>query len=203
MDSGSAESVAVWDPWVRVFHWALALFFALAYFLENDWIALHSHAGYTVALLVGFRVFWGFVGARHARFADFLTSPALSIRYLWALCRRRGGAYRGHDPAGAMMIVALLVSLLITAGSGMTLFAMEGSGPLAATFVATLPQGPFVSLHRIFADVVMVLVVVHVAGVLLASFSLRENLIRAMFTGCKTRRPGGLRDLPRGDTDRD
>lgn len=187
MSSGPSEAKAVWDPLVRLFHWSLAAFFFLAYFLENDWIALHVHAGYTVAMLVGFRVFWGFAGESHARFADFLTSPARSVRYLWLLLRGRAQAYPGHDPAGGMMIAVLLVSLLITAGSGMSLFAMEGSGPLANTFVATLRQEPVVSLHHFSADFTMALVVVHIAGVLLASFSLRENLIAAMFTGRKVR----------------
>jgi len=188
MNSGSSEAIAVWDPLVRLFHWSLAAFFLLAYFFENDWIALHVHAGYTVAMLVGFRFFWGFAGYSHARFADFLTSPARSVRYLWSLLRGRGSAYLGHDPAGGMMIAVLLVSLFITAASGMSLFAMEGSGPLADTFIATLRQEPFVSLHHFSADITMALVVVHVAGVLLASYSLRENLIAAMFTGRKVRR---------------
>lgn len=185
MNSGSSQAVAVWDPLVRLFHWSLAAFFFLAYFLENDWMALHAHAGYTVALLVGFRIFWGFAGCAHARFADFPASPVRSVSYLWSLLTGRAVPYRGHDPAGSMMIVALLVSLLITAVSGMSLFAMEGSGPLAHTFFSTLRQEPFVCLHRFFADFTMALAVIHVAGVLLASFSLRENLLKAMFTGRK------------------
>ena len=186
----------VWDPLVRIFHWSLAGFFFLAWVLENDWIAMHSHAGYTVALLVLFRLVWGVIGFRHARFATFVTSPARSVRHLILLVRGSAERHTGHDPAGSAMILLLLFSVLITALSGMSLFAMEGSGPLAVTRVADWPGPPFVEIHGFFADLSVVLVVLHVGGVILASFRQRENLVTAMVTGRKTevRRALGLTD---------
>ena len=173
----------VWDPLVRIFHWSLAFFFSLAWILEDDWIQLHSHAGYTVALLVLFRLVWGFLGFDHARFNSFLTTPGRALGYLLRLVRGGAERYVGHDPAGSAMIFLLLFSLLVTALSGVSLFAMEGSGPLAGTRVADWPGHLFADIHHLSADVTLVLVVIHVAGVLLASLRRRENLIVAMITG--------------------
>lgn len=146
---------------------------------------MHTHAGYTVALLVGFRIFWGFNGTTHARFADFLATPAESFRYLGQLARGRPGTYRGHDPAGAAMILALLTALLVTAFSGMALYAMEGRGPLAGTGIAGWPDRPMLDVHHVASNVSLALVVVHVLGVLATSALTRVNLIGAMITGRK------------------
>ncbi len=182
-------SLKVWDPLLRLFHWSLACFFLVAYFLEGDWIKLHAHAGYTVALLVMFRLIWGFLGTTHARFSSFMPSPQVFSDYLRDFLHRRAKPHTGHDPLGALMIVSLLVSLLVTTFLGMSLFAMQGSGPLPHALVSNW-SGSFVeSAHDFFANLTMGLVVVHIAGVLLTSFLHRENLIAAMITG---RKKGGL-----------
>ena len=183
MNARSISHRLVWDPLVRIFHWSLACFFSLAWLLEDDWIQLHSHAGYTVALLVLFRLVWGVIGFDHARFSSFLTTPGRALSYLVRLVRGDAERHLGHDPAGSAMIFLLLISLLVTALSGVSLFAMEGSGPLADTRVASWPGPLFADIHHLFADVTLVLVVMHVAGVVLASLRRRENLIAAMITG--------------------
>lgn len=175
----------VWDPLVRLFHWSVVLFFFVAYLLENDWPGLHAHAGYTVALLVGFRLVWGLIGPRHARFSDFVVSPRKFGAHSRALVAGRASRYRGHDPLGAVMILVLLGSLLITALSGILLFAMEGSGPLAGTLVERLPAPPVVEVHHFASDLCLWLIILHVLGVLFVSLKTRENLIRAMITGRK------------------
>lgn len=178
-----------WDPFVRIFHWSLVGFFFLAYCLEGDRLEVHSHAGYTVALLVVFRLVWGVVGSTHARFGDFVVGPAPTITYLKQLLRGGGRRYVGHDPAGAVMIWLLLASLLITTLSGMSLFALEGRGPLASTLVGSFIaswQGALVEdVHDFSADFTVWLIVFHVLGVLAASLLRRENLIVAMLTGRK------------------
>jgi len=175
----------VWDPLVRLFHWSLVLFFFIAYFAEIDSPRLHSYSGYAILLMLLFRIVWGFIGTPYAKFQDFLCSP----RVIWAYLGRSFGdrrlGYVGHNPAGALMIVVMLAGLLITALSGLTLFAMEGSGPLAHTVVATLPASIVEPIHEIAADVMVVMVVLHVAGVLVASKLHRENLMLAMITGKK------------------
>lgn len=179
----------VWDPLVRIFHWSLLVFYFLAYFLQADRLDLHSHAGNTVALLVGFRLVWGVIGARHARFSQFVAGPARALAYLRQLVRNQSKHYAGHNPAGAMMILMLLFSLLVTAFSGMFLLAMEGSGPLADTmvspYISALPGLQVQKIHTFFADFILLLVILHVIGVVASSIRHGENLTLAMITGRK------------------
>ncbi len=178
-----------WDPLVRIFHWSLVTFFCLAYYLEGDWLGMHSHAGYTITLLVLFRLVWGVIGVGHARFSDFVVHPGESLTFLAQLLRGNAGAHDGHDPAAALMILLLLASLLITTFTGMSLFAMEGSGPLAGVADASWPGALLANVHAVAADLTACLIILHVAGVLLTSLRLRENLIGAMVTGRKRRKP--------------
>ena len=134
------KELVVWDPLIRIFHWSLTFFFFLAYLLEGDWPALHSHAGYTVALLIIFRMVWGMIGSMHARFSDFITTPSIALTYFKRLLTSKNETYIGHNPAGAAMILALMTCLLITAFSGISLFAMEGSGPLANTIGSNISK---------------------------------------------------------------
>ena len=175
----------VWDPLLRLFHWSLAFFFVIAYLFESDRLNTHSHAGYTVTLLVLFRVVWGVIGSRHARFSDFVAPPRRVVVYLQQLFKRTAKRHIGHNPAGSAMILALLASLLITSLSGMCLFAMEGSGPLANTFVSSWPGTVLEGVHEFFSDFTVVLIVVHIVGVLLTSLLHKENLTKAMFSGSK------------------
>ncbi len=175
----------VWDLQVRLFHWSLVAFFVAAYLLEGNWRALHTHLGYTVLLLVTFRLIWGAIGSTHARFSDFLCSPVASVQHLLALWRGNATRHRGHDPAGALMIVALLLAITITGLSGMTLYGMEGNGPLAGRF-ANLPGGLLERVHELAADTTTALVCIHIAGVFFTSYRLRENLVGAMISGRKT-----------------
>ena len=158
----------VWDPLLRLFHWSLAFFFVIAYLFESDRLNTHSHAGYTITLLVLFRVVWGVIGSRHARFSDFVARPSRVVVYLQQLFKRTAKRHIGHNPAGSAMILALLASLLITSLSGMCLFAMEGSGPLANTFVSSWPGTVLERVHEFFSDFTVVLIIVHIVGVLLA-----------------------------------
>lgn len=185
MKSVDVASPVVWDPLVRLCHWSLTGFFFIAYVVENDWPGMHSHAGYTVALLVLFRLIWGVIGPRHARFSSFLAGPVETVRYLDSLARGKASKLAGHDPAGAVMIVLLLVGLLVTTVSGMILFAMEGSGPLANTFVGTFPAPLLMDIHHFSSEATFWLVVAHVLGVVIMSFRNRQNLVRAMITGRK------------------
>ena len=111
--------------------------------------------------------------------------PWQSLRYLAVLMKGTAEHYRGHNPAGAIMIVALLVILLVTALSGIALYGMEGTGPLANTFVMGWPGGVLADVHEISADLCLVLVVLHVLGVALSSYLYRENLTKSMITGYK------------------
>ena len=185
----NAEQVKVWDPLVRIFHWSLVAAFAVAYFSsEDEWLGLHSVAGYIVLALVLFRLVWGFVGPRHARFSDFLYRPSVVMQYLKQVLSFRAPRYIGHNPAGGAMIVALLASLLITTVFGLAVYgAEEGAGPLAAALagVSKSRAHALEEIHEFFANFTVVLIFAHVAGVVLESLLHRENLVRAMFTGYK------------------
>lgn len=175
----------MWDLPIRVFHWALAFFFLVAYFLEGDRLRLHSHVGYTVGLLVLFRVIWGVIGSDSARFVNFVVWPWKSLVYLLQQAQGKTSHYIGHNPAGAAMIVLLLTTVMLTVLSGIALFALEGSGPLAGTFVMSWSGGLLEDIHEFSANSCLALVVVHVLGVIFSSYISHENLTKSMFTGYK------------------
>ncbi len=206
--------VKVWDPFVRSAHWVLALAFAVAFLTEDDALDLHVWAGYVVAAIVAARILWGFVGPRHARFTDFVYRPSAVLRYLADLATLRSRRHLGHSPAGGAMVVALLAFLAATTVTGLWVYAEEEArGPLAGIVASnTLPQdrtprarggehdeddddrrggeSSLEELHEFFANVTLMLVLLHIGGVALASFAHRENLPRAMITGRKRREPG-------------
>jgi len=183
------KMVKVWDLPVRLFHWSLAAAFVVAYLTEDDWLSLHTFAGYTVAGLIVFRVLWGIVGSRHARFGDFVRSPAEVFAYVKSIFGRRPRRYLGHNPAGGAMVVALLVTLTLTALTGLATYgAVEGAGPLAALLAHS--TGPTADVleeaHELLANLALLLVFAHVGGVVVASLQHRENLPRSMVTGLKS-----------------
>jgi cytochrome b len=127
-----AETVRVWDPIVRIGHWVIVIGFFTAYFSGDELPGIHTWAGYVVAGTVLVRVIWGLAGTRHARFASFVTGPRGFIRYMKGLFAKKADRHLGHNPAGAAMIIALLIALTGTTVSGMALLAAEdGRGPLA------------------------------------------------------------------------
>lgn len=189
MASNTPDRIKVWDGFVRIAHWLLVAGFFVAYFTEDDVLTVHTWAGYLVGSIVVLRVGWGFVGPEYARFSSFAYGPVKAIRYLFGLFRRHGERYLGHSPAGGAMVILLLISIAATVWSGLTVYAYDrGAGPLAGFF----PRGGaaedfWEEVHEFFANFTLVLVGLHIAGVALASFAHRENLVRAMITGYKRR----------------
>lgn len=183
----SQQDIKVWDIFVRVFHWTLVVAFTVAYFSGEESSTLHEYAGYLVVGLVVLRVVWGFVGTRHARFSDFVYRPATVKAFVRDTVGLRAKRYIGHNPAGGLMIVLMLVTLPLVGLSGMAVYGMEdGGGPLAmlsgqSGFVLELVE----ELHEGLANFMVLLVMVHVAGVVAESFIHGENLARAMLTGRK------------------
>ena len=187
-ENSHPPTVKAWDPLVRVFHWSLVFFFLLAFATEDDWINLHVWAGYAVAMLVGFRLLWGVIGTRTARFLTFVKSPKVAMRHLGAMLSGKAPHYLGHNPAAAMMVVALLGSISLVAFSGLALIAAEGQGPLAGTIFAGIDGEAMEDVHEFFANFTLFLVFAHVAGVVISSLFERENLVKAMITGRKKAR---------------
>jgi len=166
--------IRVWDPFVRVFHWALALSFAVAWLTSENMEVVHSITGYVAGALVAARVLWGFAGPGYARFSQFVRSPATVLGYLKAIAEGSEARFVGHNPAGGAMIVVLLAAMGATAATGwlLTTDAFWGSETMQRA-------------HSIAAHGVLLLVLAHLAGVALASVRHRENLVRAMVLGVK------------------
>jgi cytochrome b len=167
------RDVAVWDPLVRVLHWALAGLVFTA-FLTSDTRPLHMAIGYTAFALAALRTAWGFVGPRHARFSDFVRAPAATLRYLAALARGRAPRHLGHNPAGGAMIMALLTLVVLAGASG---WLSQTNAYFGILWVE--------DVHAFAGNGVIFLAIFHVAGVVASSLLHRENLVRAMFTGRK------------------
>ncbi len=183
----SKKQIKVWDPVVRIFHWTLVAAFSIAYVTEDEFLDLHVYAGYVVMALLAVRLIWGFVGTRHARFSDFVRSPGAALNYLKEMSALRAKRYLGHNPAGGLMIIALLFSLLVTSISGLAAYGVEGFGPLAVWFrqYGIWNDKWLEEIHEFFANFTLLLVAGHLAGVFLGSLLHGENLVRAMFTGVK------------------
>ena len=186
--SGNNALIRVWDPLVRAFHWGLVPSFAVAYLVEDDWLPVHVAAGYLILGLLTFRLAWGLVGTRHARFNDFVRGPSTVFAYLKEMLACRARRHIGHNPAGGAMVIALLLCLFATGLSGMAVYGyQEFMGPFAG-LLSELPDsvGKGVeAAHEVLANLTVLLVATHIAGVLVASIQHRENLVRSMITGCK------------------
>lgn len=192
-----AATLRVWDPLVRLSHWGLVAAFATAWITAEEVQSVHEIAGYGVAGLVAFRLVWGFVGSRYARFAQFVKGPDETLGYLRAILRGTERRHLGHNPAGAAMILALMVTLSGTAFTGWLMAEPERVAMLPALPQIVAPawadddgedrevEGPIKEVHEVLANLMLLLVAAHVGGVVLASIRHRENLARAMITGDK------------------
>ncbi|MBI3381372.1 MAG: cytochrome b/b6 domain-containing protein [Aquabacterium sp.] len=178
--SASPAKVLVWDMPVRLFHWLMVLCFAGAYLTaETERFRLvHVTLGYTMAGLVAFRLIWGLMGTRYARFSSFVRGPGAVWRYLRSLPGGRPEHHVGHNPAGALAIVLILGLTAMVTSTGWANYNELGGEWLEET-------------HEVLANLMLLIVGVHVAGVVLSSWLHKENLVRAMVTG---RKPGQAQD---------
>jgi len=169
-----SSKTQVWDLFVRLFHWSLAIGILIAWLSSKDASTFHMNVGYICAALVLARCIWGFIGSRYARFTHFVRRPAAVLTYLNRILDKREDRYIGHNPAGGAMVLALISLVAMTAASGWMLNTDTFWGVLWVQ-----------QMHFIFAICICLLVVLHVSGVLLASSRHSENLIWAMITGKK------------------
>ena len=158
-----------------MFHWVLVVAFTVAYLTEDDLLSVHVWAGYLVGGLIVARVIWGFVGPAHARFADFVTTPAEALRYVRDLLLLRSQRHLGHSPGGGAMVVLLLVLLAATVVTGLVVYGGDQqAGPLAGMF--TKETGELMEdVHELLANISLALIIAHVAAVVFASFALTRT----------------------------
>ncbi len=166
--------ILVWDVPTRVFHWALAISFAGAMITQDmERLRLvHNTFGYTMLGLVGFRLVWGIIGTRYARFSSFVPSAGNVLSHVRSMLSRNPIHTIGHNPVGALGIIAMLTLTVGTATSGILLDSV-----VAEELVE--------DLHEVMANGLLVVVGIHIAGVLFSSIAHKENLIRPMFSGFK------------------
>jgi cytochrome b len=192
-DTGSqhpsrGRTVGVWDIPVRMFHWLLVALIIVSFTtaqIGGNAMQVHELSGFTVLTLVLFRVLWGIFGSTYARFTDFVRSPGHAIAYARSLGRGRPAFYAGHNPLGGWMIVALLVCLLVQAGTG--LFANDDimtEGPLYG-WVSKQTSDTLSEIHEANFYLLAVLIALHICAAVYYLLGRRENLILPLFTGRK------------------
>ncbi|WP_119165392.1 cytochrome b/b6 domain-containing protein [Algihabitans albus] len=190
----------VWDLPTRVFHWALVVLVLTSYLTGEFWRGVdmqwHKLSGYAILALVLFRLAWGFVGTRHARFQDFLRPPGQTLSYLGGLISGRNSSYAGHNPLGGLSVLLLLLLLLVQAGSG--LFASDDifiEGPLAG-LVPGVTVDWMTGVHHLAFDLLVALIALHLAAVAFYEAVKGQRLIRAMVTGNKQIGEAGAEATP-------
>lgn len=168
------DTVKVWDPLVRIFHWGLVTSFAVAWLTADEVQNVHETIGYTAAGLVGARLLMGVVGSRYARFSQFVRGPSVVLGYAKTVVASRARRYLGHNPLGGIMVVTLIAMMAAIAFTGwlQTTDAYWGVDWLQET-------------HELLATAMLGLVALHLGGVVVESIRHRENLAAAMVTGRK------------------
>ena len=180
-----AEAGLVWDWPVRAFHWLLVLSVAGAWathYAGIEWFGWHRRLGYVSLVLVAFRIAWGFAGTRHARFASFVRGPRAIAAYV-----RSGSKPEavGHNPIGALSVVAFLLVLSVQAVTG--LFANDeiaNAGPFFG-WVSQETSNRLTAVHHFNSNVLLALIVLHVVAVAWHDVVQRRGLVRAMLDGRK------------------
>lgn len=172
----NATSKRVWDPLVRVFHWSLVACVLLNLQVVDDGEDLHQWLGYAASALVALRVVWGFIGPRHARFADFFPTPRRVANHVRALLGGETEHHWGHNPLGALMVFALLGMVLSLGLTGwmQTLDAFWGVEWL-------------MDLHEGLGEWLLPMVSLHAGATIIMGRIERTRLVKAMVTGVKER----------------
>lgn len=178
----------IWDLPTRLFHWmlvVLVVFSILSAKVGGNWIDWHMRSGYCILTLVLFRIMWGFAGSHHARFANFVRAPAAVLSYVRELRGGGAAAQPGHNPLGALSVLALLAVLLLQASTG--LFANDSiasEGPLAK-MVSSATSDRFTLVHKINQFMIFALTALHLGAIAYHYFAKRDNLVLPMLTGDK------------------
>jgi cytochrome b len=186
MTTPAADRTRVWDLPTRCFHWLLVALIALQYasgefhLLPMQW---HYWLGYATLALIMFRVSWGFAGSQTSRFAHFLRSPRVVLRYAADLARGRTSREAGHNPLGGWSVLLMLALVALQAISGLfTTDDISEEGPLVAR-VSDATVALMTRIHHLNRYVLLLLIALHVGAVGLHYSRRKENLVAAMWHG--------------------
>lgn len=194
MADGANRGVAVWDGWIRAFHWSIVALLAISWVaMATGKVEAHYLSGYAVLSLLLFRIAWGVAGSDTARFSRFLRSPLAGLRHLAQFRRREPDTEIGHNAAGGWMVLVLGL-LLVQAGTGLFAnhepgFSYDAHGPLALT-VEDGTSAWLTGIHHLVFNIILAAVAVHVLAVLAYQVVKGHDLIGPMLTGRKTLPPG-------------
>jgi len=172
--SNQKQSVLVWDIPIRIFHWLLVISFAGAWLTSESEAQqmIHYAFGYSACTLVLFRIIWGIVGTRYARFSQFIKGPAETIHHIKSLLTGSQHSGPGHNPAGALVMISLMVLILLIGLTGYWSI-KEFLGDLMS------------EAHETIANITLAVVVIHVGAAIIMSFLQKENLVKSMVSGKK------------------
>jgi cytochrome b len=172
--SNQKQSVLVWDMPIRIFHWLLAISFAGAWLTSESEAQqmIHYAFGYSACILVLFRIIWGIVGTRYARFSQFIKGPAETIHHIKSLMTGSEHSGLGHNPAGALVMISLMILIL--------LIGLTGYWSIKEFLGDVMSEA-----HETIANITLVVVVIHVAAAIIMSFLQKENLVKSMLSGKK------------------
>jgi cytochrome b len=188
MKGSTRIATSVWDLPTRIFHWSLVVLVGSNLFLieprGGTSTLIHMVTGYLIAGLLLFRLAWGFVGSPRSRFADFVRGWPAVRAYLARLQRLDPPHSVGHNPLGGWMIVILLAALVVMVLTGLTASSRGAMGPLAPLFPVAL-TGLFGEIHQLVGNLLIGLIVIHVAGVAIDWFLTGDNLVASMWHGRK------------------
>lgn len=183
------DRVRIWDLAIRLFHWLLLVLVVTSFAtakIGGNAMTWHMYSGYTILALIVFRVLWGLAGSRYALFSTFIRGPRETWVALMATLHGTTTTHAGHNPLGALSVVALLAALLTQAVSG--LFANDDiatEGPLAKLVSGAVSE-LLTQVHGIGERIIVALVILHLAAIAFYFFVKRDNLVRPMITGDKS-----------------
>lgn len=183
-------SEKIWDPVTRLWHWVLVLVivtgWGLGEFMDFDTIKWHFYLGYCALGLLGFRLLWGMFGPKPIRLSSLFPSPKALITYLRSIPKRTPSGTPGHNPVGALSVIAMLFAILTQAVSGLFIESDDffEYGPLAG-YVSESVINRMTWIHHLNSKVILVLVALHVSAIVFYLIWKRENLVKPMITGWK------------------
>lgn len=188
------QSIKIWDLPVRLFHWGAVLCFIVSWAsasLFDDTMKIHLYAGYTMLILVLFRIVWGFAGSSTARFSHFIRGPKSLMAYVQTLRQPVPSRYLGHNPGGGWAVIGMLSLLLFQALTGLFSADDTGSvkGPLAH-LISDNASDTISTIHSVAFDFLIAVIGIHITAVFFYRIFKHDGLITAMVTGTKDLIPG-------------
>lgn len=187
----AARRIRVWDLPTRIAHWSIVSLFAVCWWTaKSDHMQWHRLAGYGMLAAVWFRLAWGFWGGETARFGHFVRGPGTTLQYVRKLFARGDDAAPapiGHNPLGALSILAMVGLLLTQTTFGLFAVNVDGfaSGPLSR-WVSYSAGRRFAHWHGANFNLLLVVVAIHLTAIGFYRWVRKERLIAAMIHGHKT-----------------